>query len=40
MYHEVFEVINSNACVFVLINLLLTCNYDCNNSSWFEKGDT
>jgi hypothetical protein len=30
LYHEVFEVMNSHACVCVLNNLLLTYNYDYN----------
>jgi hypothetical protein len=37
---EVFEVMNSHAHVCVLNNLLLTCNYDYNINSCFEKGDT
>jgi hypothetical protein len=37
--HEVFEVMNSHACVCVLNNLLLTCNYDYNIDSCFEKND-
>jgi len=40
MCHEVFEVMNSYSCVCVLNNLLLTCNYDYNINSCFEKGDT
>jgi hypothetical protein len=40
MCHEVFEVMNSYACVCVLNNLLLTCNYDYNINGHFEKGDT
>ncbi len=40
MCHEVFEVMNSHACVCVLNNLLLTCNYDYNINNHFEKGDT
>ncbi len=35
--HEIFEVMNSYACVCVLNNLLLTCNYDYNINSHFEK---
>jgi hypothetical protein len=38
--HEVFEVMNSHACVCVLNNLLLICNYDYNINGCFEKGDT
>jgi hypothetical protein len=38
--HEVFEVINSHACVCVLNNILLICNYDYNINNYFEKGDT
>ncbi len=38
--HEVFEVMNSHACVCVLNNILLTCNYDYNINNHFEKGDT
>ncbi len=38
--HEVFEVMNSHACVCVLNNILLTCNHDYNINSHFEKGDT
>ncbi len=38
--HEIFEIMNSRACVCVLINLLLICNYDYNINSCFEKGDT
>ncbi len=37
--HEVFEVMNSYACVCVLKNLLLTCNYDYNINNHFERGD-
>ncbi len=37
---EVFEIMNSHACVYVLNNLLLICNYDYNINSHFEKGDT
>jgi hypothetical protein len=40
MCHEVFEVMNSHACVCVLNNLLLICNYDYNINSHFEKDDT
>ncbi len=38
--YEVFEVTNSHACVCVLNNVLLTCNYDYNIKSHFQKGDT
>jgi hypothetical protein len=44
--YEVFEIINSHACicvlndVCVLNNLLLNCNYDYDINSHFEKGDT
>jgi hypothetical protein len=38
--HEVFEIMNSYACVCLLNNLLLTCNYDYNINSRFEKGVT
>jgi hypothetical protein len=31
---------HSHACVCVLNNLLLTCNYDYNTNSRFEKNDT
>jgi len=34
----VFEIVN--ACVCVLNNLLLTCNYDYNINSCFEKNNT
>jgi hypothetical protein len=37
--HEVFEVMNSHACVCVLNNMLLTSNYDYNINGCFEKGD-
>ncbi len=41
MCHEVsIETMNSHACVCVLNNLFLTCNYDYNINSHFEKGDT
>jgi hypothetical protein len=30
----------SHACVCVLNNVLLTCNYDFNTNSCFKKGDT
>jgi hypothetical protein len=40
MCHEVFEVMNSHACVCVLNNLLLTSIHDYNINSHFEKGDT
>jgi hypothetical protein len=40
MCHEVFEITNSYACVWVLNNLLLTCNYDYNINNHVEKGDT
>jgi hypothetical protein len=40
MCHEVFEVMNSYACVRVLNNLVLICNYDYNINSHFEQGDT
>jgi len=42
MCHEIFEIMNlhANVCVCVLNNLLLTCNYDYNINSHFEKGDT
>ncbi len=40
MCHEVFEVMNSHAYVFVLNNILLTCNYDYNINSCFENYDT
>ncbi len=38
--HEVFEVMNSDACVCVLKNILLFYNYDYNINNHFEKGDT
>jgi hypothetical protein len=38
--HEVFEIMNSDACVCVLNNLLLICNYDYNINSNFSIGDT
>jgi hypothetical protein len=31
---------NSHACAHVLNNLSLTCNYDYNINSCFEKSDT
>jgi len=34
------ETINSHACACVLNNLFVTCNYDYNINSHFEKGDT
>jgi hypothetical protein len=37
--HEIFEVMNSHACVCVLNNMLLTSNYDYNINGCFEKGD-
>jgi hypothetical protein len=40
MCHKVFEILNSRACVCVLNNLLLICNYDYNINNHFEKGDT
>ncbi len=39
MCHNVFEIMNSHACVRVLNNLLLTYNYDYNINNHFEKGD-
>jgi hypothetical protein len=44
--YEVFEVMNSHACVCVLNNvcvlniILLNYNYDYDINSHFEKGDT
>jgi hypothetical protein len=40
MCYEVFEIMNSHACLCVLNNLLLTCNYDYNINNHFEKCDT
>jgi hypothetical protein len=40
MCHEVFEIVNSHACVCILNNLLLTYNYDYNINNHFEKNDT
>jgi hypothetical protein len=40
MCHEVsIETMNSYACVCVLNNLFLTCNYDYNIKNHFEKSD-
>jgi hypothetical protein len=34
------EIMNSHACVCVLNNILLTCNYDYNINSYFEICNT
>jgi hypothetical protein len=40
MCHQLFEVMNSHACVCVQNNLLSICDYDYNINNHFEKGDT
>jgi len=40
MHHKVFEIVNLLACVCVLNNLFLTCNYDYNINSCFGKNET